>query len=74
MAGVKTERGESVTQPRSSERPSQKSDNKTRHAERERRKHHETDPPTEEDLQARDASEMPSQPQNPVNPNPETAS
>lgn len=28
---------------------------------------------TEEDLQPRDASEMPREPQNPVNPNPEAA-
>jgi hypothetical protein len=32
------------------------------------------DPATEEDLQPRDASEMPHEPQNPVNPEPETAS
>jgi hypothetical protein len=63
-----------VTESRSREQPSRTSDRKTRHAERERRDHQETDPPTEEDLQARDASEMPSEPQNPVNPNPETAS
>ncbi|HUQ00597.1 MAG TPA: hypothetical protein VM093_09080 [Aeromicrobium sp.] len=36
--------------------------------------HHEPEPKSEEDLQARDASEIPDAPQNPVDPGPELPS
>jgi hypothetical protein len=60
--------------PPEATQPARNNNHESERAARDPREDPEVDRATEEDLQTRDASEMPSEPQNPVNPNAEAAS